>query len=325
MRRIIISTLLSCAVWTISAQDKDVEAQVYYLNAERAFDTSGFVNCILELNKAEKALGATNSKILYLKVKALSNIYSLHYPLAYMMDTCLKAFFKITDAKKYPIEKYGEIINIKNKFNGFGNDLGPVFQTLTQKDYNQLPLYSLLLKFRDKSKKAVLAGNTEIRRDTIQFTNPVLRYNGSYYHLLELPAVTEPAYLYWYCLTISGEFSSWYMFDESGERKSYFKQFKRIRLNTKGYHSEDFSDSDLEEFIVQHSAIPMPAGKNVFLFFETSENEPFSLVASFNQFPQEIEEKEFFTPEKMATAGWKYKKWGKKSTGLEYYYDFKEK
>ncbi|MBS1920771.1 MAG: hypothetical protein JST17_11005 [Bacteroidetes bacterium] len=143
----LLTLLLSITIW-VNGQDKDIEAQMHYTSAEDKYSKGGIQNyedCFEELGKAESILGKTNSKILYLKIKALSSIaklnetyYSYDTYYYYDIDTCLKTFFNITDAKSYPVEKYTEILNIKDLFQKrgkyFKEDAFVKFKTLEYKN-----------------------------------------------------------------------------------------------------------------------------------------------------------------------------------------------
>jgi len=93
-------------------QDKDLIAKTHYINAEEFYNKgtlSDAVNCIEELYMAEEALGSTNAKILYLKIMAASKFDESYYDYDKVM--WLKKFFKITDAKVFPENKYADILN----------------------------------------------------------------------------------------------------------------------------------------------------------------------------------------------------------------------
>lgn len=145
MKRIsLLSSLLFVFVWT-NGQDKDLEAQMHYTSAEDKYTKGTIQNyedCFDELGKAEALLGKTNPKILYLKIKALSSVIKLNEPYYfhdgyyyYDIDTCLKTFFNITDAKSYPAEKYTEILNIKDLFKKRGFSHKEYFDTLKMSFY----------------------------------------------------------------------------------------------------------------------------------------------------------------------------------------------
>lgn len=113
-------TILLCLLIFIGSitfsQDKGIKAQVYYTNAEEYFNQGtniGAEKCFDELENAEKTLGTTNSKILYLKIKALDKLFQEYY--WYDLELAIRTFFKITDTKTYPTDKYAEVVNIENK------------------------------------------------------------------------------------------------------------------------------------------------------------------------------------------------------------------
>ncbi|MBN8880639.1 MAG: hypothetical protein J0I32_24070 [Sphingobacteriales bacterium] len=67
-------------IW-VNGQSKDLEAQMHYTTAEDKYTKGGiqnFEDCFEELGKTEAILGKTNPRILYLKIKALSEIAKLN-------------------------------------------------------------------------------------------------------------------------------------------------------------------------------------------------------------------------------------------------------
>lgn len=101
----------------VKAQDKNAEAIVHYTKAEDFYNQGTFLgaeNCIEELAEAEDILGSTNSKILFLKIMAASKFHENYY--AYNNIIWLKTFFKITDVKTFPADKYAAIINSKYSY-----------------------------------------------------------------------------------------------------------------------------------------------------------------------------------------------------------------
>jgi len=121
MKKIYIITIFLISINAkINSQDKNIEAITYYTNAEDYFNKNTVVdydNCLKELRKAEKILETTNSKILYLKIKALNEFRILTDYYDTEIDSSLASFFKLTDAKEYPLEKYSEIVKISDQYN----------------------------------------------------------------------------------------------------------------------------------------------------------------------------------------------------------------
>lgn len=127
MKNLIFISVFLITSFYAFCQDKETMAKIYYTNAEEFFNkktTKDYENCVTELEKAEDALGTTNSKILYLKIKGMYE-FSVYYTLSrfnyytYDIGNSLETFFKITDTKSYPIEKYAEIVQINDKFKAY--------------------------------------------------------------------------------------------------------------------------------------------------------------------------------------------------------------
>lgn len=126
MKQVILLIVGYFLIANLYAQDKEAEARFYYQKAEDAYINAAKISsgvnkqidwynsCLNYLDKSEKTLGQSNSKILYLKIKSMFGFSPLYY--SYDIDTALKPFFKVTDVSKYPTEKYAEMIEIKGYF-----------------------------------------------------------------------------------------------------------------------------------------------------------------------------------------------------------------
>ena len=95
------------------AQDKNDIAKALYAKAESSYTSEKYDVALKYLNDCENTLGSTNSKILYLKVNALNNLFIEDKKYLPELNTALSKFFEVTDKTTYPEEKYSEIINIK--------------------------------------------------------------------------------------------------------------------------------------------------------------------------------------------------------------------
>src|SRR5882672_2049888 len=98
MRRIFPLVVLLIAYATGYSQSNDAIAKTYYINAEEAFNKGTLFDndvCIAQLNKVEQTLGATNPKILYLKIKAMWFCVNQTNDGFYVfdLDASLKLFF----------------------------------------------------------------------------------------------------------------------------------------------------------------------------------------------------------------------------------------
>jgi len=111
-RQIVLIMILAFN-FNLKAQDKSSEAKVIFSKAEDLFNDSEYEDCIEKLEECEVLLKATNTKILFLKVKSL-NILAKTDPV-YIGDlqSSIEAFFKMIGNKSdYPQEKYLEIVEI---------------------------------------------------------------------------------------------------------------------------------------------------------------------------------------------------------------------
>lgn len=98
-------------------QDKNLVAKSLYLKAEDAFNNEQYLYSYYLLGNAARTLGGNNSKILDLKIRAAYNSVKTDndYKLFHDLKGDLNAFFKITDSKNYPEDKYLAIVEIKEK------------------------------------------------------------------------------------------------------------------------------------------------------------------------------------------------------------------
>jgi hypothetical protein len=115
-------------------QDKDVIAKNYYLKAEDAFNNEQFLYSYYLLQKTTKALGTDNSKILDLKIRSAYSAINIDDDYKYFneLKKDIDQFFKITDAKKYPEDKYFAIVEIKEKVNSIKVNFPSVSDILRQ-------------------------------------------------------------------------------------------------------------------------------------------------------------------------------------------------
>lgn len=121
MKKIIILLISGLYTTMIIAQDKNLMAQNYYLQAEDAFNNQNYMSSIEFIKKASNTLGTTNSKILDLKIRStyqafkdrLLNKFETKDVIALKID--IDSFFIITQSQVYPKEKYINILNIKDE------------------------------------------------------------------------------------------------------------------------------------------------------------------------------------------------------------------
>ena len=121
MKKIILITFsyIFIIVHITIAQNRNVMAQEAYLKGEAHFFHKDYENALKQMLDAEKYLGETNSKILYLKINILKQQFkntNINYKI--LADDIAK-FFSITKKQIFPSEKYLEIVTIKTDLEDF--------------------------------------------------------------------------------------------------------------------------------------------------------------------------------------------------------------
>ena len=114
MRSSILLLAILFTSFVASAQaGNETEANGFYDKAEAAFGVGNYANAYENCQLAEKALGTTNSKILYVKIQALDYIARVDTKKAATLKKLIEQFYRVTDAKNYPPEKYQRILVIE--------------------------------------------------------------------------------------------------------------------------------------------------------------------------------------------------------------------
>jgi len=144
MKFFIVAVLCSLGIVSFS-QDNETVARMYNTKAEEYYNTSDWAASFNELNEAEAALSTTNPKILYLKIKALSlSGYKNNFCYLFELDTTLKKFFSLTNAKTYPADKYMEIASISAEFKQLKNALGSVYDSVATTGFRKTRIADIL-------------------------------------------------------------------------------------------------------------------------------------------------------------------------------------
>jgi tetratricopeptide (TPR) repeat protein len=118
LRSICSAILLICSFILIHAQSPEELAQSAIKNADEAYITRKYPECINFLKEAETNLGTTNSDIQYLKVKALMALGSMdmrNKVIWTKADNELKSFFDVTLESSIDSVKYKEMRSAVNK------------------------------------------------------------------------------------------------------------------------------------------------------------------------------------------------------------------
>lgn len=116
-------------VTNLSAQNKDLDAQYLYTQAENSYAKNEFEECIQYLEKAVETLGQTNPKILSLEFNAYEAILQKCPNNKLLLSNTKKIlddidfFFKHIDIQTYPKEKYFEAKKFQDDYmNRYDNE-----------------------------------------------------------------------------------------------------------------------------------------------------------------------------------------------------------
>jgi hypothetical protein len=176
-----------------NAQDKNAEAIASYTKAEEFYNFEKYDSCARELSYAEKILGGTNSKILYLKTKATLKLCQQNDFKLYEEDSLIKEFFAITNVQSYPSDKYSEIINVKREFETISSTRNPIF---LKRNLAELPLSETLndLKYlMPQGNFSNLNDKNPIVEVTIE--KPLFK-TGIFWYAIAFPIIKKPSYAY---------------------------------------------------------------------------------------------------------------------------------
>ncbi len=118
MKRIILASFSLLLISSTALSQKNVqmaEAKAAYLLAEEEFNAGKYESAISYLNQASEKLGATNAKILYLKILALQPLAEKDNEKLPALSQAIDAFEKAADIELFNEEKKLEIYKLKLK------------------------------------------------------------------------------------------------------------------------------------------------------------------------------------------------------------------
>lgn len=132
-KNILLFILFSCSYVTL-AQESELLAKNYYLKGEDAYNKEHFIESYYFLDKASETLGKDNSKILYLKIRSAyyAVLKEKNYKYNGEIHGLLVIFINIVNTKKYPVEKYHAIMDIKEKTKDWTQNLQSIDEILAK-------------------------------------------------------------------------------------------------------------------------------------------------------------------------------------------------
>jgi outer membrane protein assembly factor BamD (BamD/ComL family) len=153
------------------AQDANLEAKVFYAKAEENYNNGNYVDALRNLSAVEDLLGATNSKVLYMKANVYNALMAKDWSYSTQLKGTLQQFFDITDQSKYPQDKYLDMVtlnlDLKTKIEQYESEYAAVRNSSNKaqiKGYiNKFPNSAHAMKSSPKSKQ-LEAREKEIER-----------------------------------------------------------------------------------------------------------------------------------------------------------------
>ena len=112
MKNLIITFTFLLITSNVIAQSDEIKAKSEYFAAEEEYNNDNYQQCIAHLNTTESLLGSTNTRILYLKIKAYCNLEE--YSKAYEAQ---KKYFELATDPDDP--KFNEIVRLLSKINKY--------------------------------------------------------------------------------------------------------------------------------------------------------------------------------------------------------------
>jgi len=296
--------ILSLLLWLLLAaatgygQERDLIAQVHYAEAEMYYNynsSSGFYTCIAKLDKAEKALGATNPKILALKTEAYAKLAMKEgiYSCLYLADSCLKAFVERYNPTQFSAARYEQIKNLGQELATYKELIGPQYAQFYTRNYTRVgDTYGLFDINKHKMKAPLLlfpARTPAGREDDFPIIADTLRslfeYNHKNYFALPFKTGPEQGYLCWWFT--ADKTGAWYMAykdinrqlkAEDEEQTRFFTSFNRdYVINPTGKMKRSVA---WPELFVQRSALKLEPNTEYFIWFSSSKEYTLQETAS---------------------------------------------
>lgn len=120
----IIFLILAVASFSMNTKaQNDLKARLEFEEAEKAFTNNDFTTSLSRLNEAEKLLGKTSTKILYLKVLSQNQLIALNpygeYDIVVSARKNCEMYIKLSEKKTELYDKYKEIYAIKKELEAY--------------------------------------------------------------------------------------------------------------------------------------------------------------------------------------------------------------
>jgi hypothetical protein len=113
MKKNVLLLFLLATGFVIQAQDNNAQAIVYYNKAEAAYNNAAYEDVLNYLDQAETLLGASNSKLLFLKIQTLNLLSKIDDSRLIQLKQVITQFYQSIDQNTYPKDKLMEITSIE--------------------------------------------------------------------------------------------------------------------------------------------------------------------------------------------------------------------
>ena len=98
-----------------NAQDADSKAKILYMSAEDLFNSGKYTESLAKLNQVEAEIGATNTKILFLKAHVYDKLAPGDIKYTKALNDVLNLFFAKVEKSNYPEDKYLDMTRLSIK------------------------------------------------------------------------------------------------------------------------------------------------------------------------------------------------------------------
>lgn len=135
---------ISLIIWNVTVHAQNAIAKIKYEQAEEAFAKNDFFTTLVNLDEAEKLLGETNPKIMYLRIMAQSKL--MYKDSAYLPELKKNTafFLKKYDNNSSVEEKYKEVYLVSENLKQYepDEDYSRARKFYEEKNYEQALVYA---------------------------------------------------------------------------------------------------------------------------------------------------------------------------------------
>jgi hypothetical protein len=113
----------------VCAQENDSLAKITYAVAKSSFADGRYKDAIAAIKYSEIYAGGPSSRSLYFRIRALNELSNTDISYLPELQSAITRFMEVTDRNSYPIEKYQEIITIRDSKEKLAPDRSGIIKT----------------------------------------------------------------------------------------------------------------------------------------------------------------------------------------------------